>query len=137
MASNYIGILPVISMSMSPLGAKQGTEIESRPGKDGFYVWLTGRRGEPFEIQTVTDVSNVAASCALIQLYESMAGSLQTLTYANQLYPYYFAVLNVRPIPDMTRQILLGVGGTSGGLSYGICGASWELLETEQPAGGF
>lgn len=132
---NYIGTYPFIQMSMLPLGSKQTTEIESRPGVDGTYIWLTGNRGEPFEVITVVDTDSVAASALLISHYEELIGTPQQVTFAGTIMPKLYAVLNVRPIPELIRQTVVGIGGT-GGLSYGICAAQWTLVATDQDYGG-
>lgn len=134
MADNYIGTYPFIEMSMLPLGSKQTTEIESRPGVDGTYIWLTGTRGEPFEVITFVDTDGVLASTELIRQYELLIGLPQPVMFAGTALPKLHCVLNVRPVPGMVREIVAGVGGT-GGTSYGICVAQWTLVATDQDFG--
>lgn len=130
--TNFIGTYPMITMSMVPIGRKQTTDLETRPGIDGVYVWLTGTRGEPFEVQTVTDIQSATDSIQLLQLYEAMVGTVQPVMFANWVMPKKYTVLNVRPIPEQCRQVLLGIGGTTNGTSYGILAASWTLISSEE-----
>lgn len=132
--TNFIGTYPMITMSMVPIGQKQTTDLEIRPGVDGVYVWLTGTRGEPFEVQTVTDVNSAQDAVVLMQFYEALVGTVVPVMFANWIMPKQYVVLNVRPIPDQCRQVLVGIGGTGGGPSYGILAASWTLVATEEDA---
>jgi len=134
--ANFIDTFPMISMSLNPLGSKQTTEIEARPGVDGTYIWLTGNRGEPFDVLTVVDTDGAIFSTELIRQYEQLIGLPVPVMYANTWLEKLYAVLNVRPVPEMVREIALGVGGTSAtGISYGICAAQWTLIATDQDYG--
>jgi len=47
--------------SSGPLeGAQQRIEMEERPGVDGFLVFLTGVKPDPFSMQTESDVASRA-----------------------------------------------------------------------------
>ena len=39
-------------------GAQQQLQMEDRPGVDGFLVWLMGKKGAPFQMQTQADFAS-------------------------------------------------------------------------------
>ena len=60
--------------AMGPIdGAQQRIEMEERPGVDGFLVYLTGVKPDPFSLQTESDVETradaltaYAAACSAV-----------------------------------------------------------------------
>lgn len=121
-----IGTFNFVNMSVFPLGHKQQVEMESRPGVDGLYFWLTGERGQQFTVETFVDVANVFAAGTIFTQYEKLIGKVVPVVWSDNYMPKQYVVIDVVPIPEGIRQIILGVGGVSG-ISYGICTAAWTL----------
>lgn len=46
------------------VGAQQEIQLQDRPGVDGFFVWLKGLRGAPFEMITETDFTSKSNALA-------------------------------------------------------------------------
>lgn len=128
MPGYYIGPYPFINISTFPLGETTQMDIEARPGVEGVHLFNLGKRGKPFQVETVVDVTNVLAAGVLMTYYEQMIGGVYPVMFATWAMPKMYCVLDVVPIPEGTRQILLGVGGTGGGVSYGILHAVWTLI---------
>ena len=127
---NHIGPFSFVRMTQMPLGHKNTTEIESRAGVDGVFVWLNGKRGEPFEVVTFADAPTFNDANILIQQYEQTVGALANVTFGGIDQPKQVAILNVRPISDQVKAVVLGVGGLNTE-SYAIAMASWTLITTD------
>ncbi len=121
-----IGNFQFIDIGHFPIGQKQQVAMESRPGVDGLYFWLTGKRGQPFSVTTVADVENVFAAGVLMTQYEEVIGQVVPIVWSDRYLPKQYVVVDVVPVPDGIRQIVLGVGGLLG-TSQGICTAQWTL----------
>lgn len=129
--ADSIGSFSFVSMSMVPLGSKQTTEIEVRSGVNGHYLWLTGTRGEPCQVETYVDVATIALAEDKMNDYEGIIGTVVAVIYASQTRPKNYFVMNVQPLPGFPRKTSLGVGGTLGTTSAAILGAIWTLVAVE------
>lgn len=128
MSTFRLGAFSFIDMGPIPIGIQQKVEIETRPGVDGHALFLTGARGEPFQVQTVVDVANVAAGALLFGQYENAVGDSASIIWAGVAHAKTFDILQVRPI--QVNQIILGVGGL-GGTSAGLVRAAWTLIAND------
>lgn len=131
MPQYFIGDFEFISLSMVPLPPAQQLQIETRAGVDGVALWRTGVRGEPFIVQSFVDVPNLTQAQVLYDTYRTLIGADPvTLIFADIPWADPVVVLNVRPIPNEIRAILLGVGGVAGnfGPSGATCACQWDLI---------
>ena len=120
-----------IRISTMPSTARNQISLQSRDGVDGHSVWNTGSRGVPEVISTIVDLANVGAGETAFDAYCALIGSVVEITYAGQLRPNKYDVLDVRPVPDGLRAITLGVGGVSGGSIGALLIAEWTVIATD------
>ena len=120
---NSIGSHDFISMKPVPPKAKRRLMVETRPGVDGFGVWVDATRGEVYRPMTVRDVQSHGKAMELKEDYEDLVGTTQTLTYADRTFPNVI-VLDVKvEIID----IVYGVGGFVVN-PQALVKANWDLL---------
>ena len=77
---------------------KEHLETETRAGLDGFIVWLVGKFGDPFEVDTVTFKDTYANAVSVKYLYEQLKGDVAlTLAFDAEVPEFRFKVLEVKP----------------------------------------
>lgn len=119
-----IGQYRFINLSGNPEGAKEATQLQTRPGVDDVAVWLTGRRGEPFTMQSVVDTDTFAQTTTLMQAYRDLVGTAQRMLYASQ-------DMGIVMVLDVKRVEAIRMASKSGGLSAlggGLLTAEWTLV---------
>lgn len=123
--SNSLGAVVFFSIDMPATAAAQQVELESRSGVDGLAIWLTGSRGEPFDITTTIDlVGTLATAQTVMNTYRAMkAGGPYTLTRASTALGSV-VVIDVKPISD--ELVVTAVGGVNGGNV--LLTARWTLV---------
>lgn len=103
-----IGAFEFLNLAGYPVGIQQVTEYTARPGVNDFALWLQGTRGEPFELESVVDVTTHAAGQVLAQLYRDSVGSMAALVFAS----VSFGTVAILGVPSVECQaIASGVGG--------------------------
>ncbi len=97
-----------------------------RPMVDGLEWQLLGKRGEPFRWMTYMDSLNAGNAETLRLAYESLKGSLVTLTT-----PYSTTLDNVFVLDVVARAIKVGAiaGGLVAGSTY-LVEALWTFVDS-------
>ena len=134
MADYEIGPFSFIDFTR-PHRARQGVEVESRPGSQSHNIWLTGKRGVPFSVQTWRDeVTLAAASLAYENYLQLIESGPVNVRWAGLDLPFQFDVLGVRSVGDRggVFSTVLGVGGQLG-VSSALVICQWDLIETDIP----
>jgi hypothetical protein len=128
MSLYFIGDFQFFSLSRPPSLPKQRTEREVRPGTDGVSLWRTGRRGEPFTVNSSRDVSSIEAAVLFLTSYQAFQGGDPVeIVWADHEYQSLLVyVHDVEPIEDRTHAVLLGIGGVNG-TSGAILRCTWVL----------
>lgn len=121
-----IGTFQFINIDVFPVGQKQQVSMESRPGVDGLYFWLTGQRGTPFTVTTAADVADANAAALQFIEYEQAIGSVVSVVWNGNALPKRYVIVDVQPVTEGIRQTILGVGGLLG-TSQGLVTAQWTL----------
>jgi hypothetical protein len=111
MPASALGTAQFLTMEPRPVGPSQKIALESKAGVSGNAAWQTGVRSEPQQITTLRDVADWTAAVTLCAGYESLIGTLVTVTYAGVLQSFSALILDVRPTPEA---ILFGRGGIAG-----------------------
>lgn len=129
-----IGEEVFLSMSRPPAGPKDQKEVEARAGVAGVDVWGTGVRGEPFQVRTVVDCTDLADAETKFRAYEALTQSLELLpiVWCDQEYDFSVLVLNVDVVDGGMRKVLGGVGGVApnGGA---LLTCVWDLIAIVPP----
>lgn len=132
MAKFAIGQFEFINLSQAPIPPKDKIAVHSRAGVEGVELRRTGKRGEPFTVQTVMDAADYSAALALYKEYLTLIdGDPVDLMFLDETEPNKVQVLDVQPIPGGVTAILFGLNGMSGEAtpSYGWCACEWTLIE--------
>lgn len=120
-----IGSFAFLTMTPVPPTRRKRLTVETRPGADGYSIWLDGTRGELWRPETVIDIFSHALAQQLKANYEAACGSNPVpVVYAGVLY-------NNAVIRDVQVQIqdqLMGVGGFASPLSRALVRATWDIL---------
>jgi hypothetical protein len=120
-----IGDHEFISLSRAFSRPQEQTERELRPGANGVSFWGTGKRGEPFVLESCVDVADQDAAQGKLAEYEDLAGGEPvTAVWADREFPGLLFIHKVLPAERGVREMLLGVGGTLG-TSHGLLKAIW------------
>jgi|GEM_PF-3616090 len=128
MSAFKIGPHEFISMSRAISSPTPKLSREVRSGVAGVTFWDTGKRAEPILVATVVDTADRAAATARLKQYEALVGSVATVTWFGDLLDgVNVVVMDVQPVDGGIRTMLIGVGGTTGGVSHGLCAAVWTL----------
>lgn len=123
-----IGPFPFINLSSVIPGTPQRVVREIRPGLNGTSFWKTGLRGEPIQLASVVDCQTVEAAEAQFHDYEAFVGEVVPVTWAGvDRQDIQVMILAVQPIEGGVHAMLLGIGGTIGGASRGLCRALWTV----------
>jgi len=130
MSTYSIGAATFVSMSRPPRRSAQQAVNEVRPGMDGHAIFLTGVRGDEFEVRTFRDVVTPATVEGVAHAYHQLKNTLQVLTYNGVTEANLYQVLDVQII-DASRTVI-GIGGLAS-LSSGKVEAAWRLIETQVP----
>jgi hypothetical protein len=122
-----IGSHLFVRISDLPAPPQQQIELESRAGRHGLAAWLTGVKGQPFELTSWADVANGLSAVQAIGLYSALVGAgPQAVVYGGIPLAYHVLVLGVQPVE--VTSTLLNVGGNLG-ISHGLCVAKWQLVQ--------
>jgi len=114
-------LFPFIHMEGEIDGVQMEFETAERPGVDGFGVYLTGRRGQPFTLQTRCDFASKAAAVAAYGTYLGRVGGLLRL--------YRYGVDQGSLHVQRCRQLrIVPAIGAVGGVNL-AAGASGVILE--------
>jgi len=108
--------------------AANQVSVHSTPGVNGYELWLTGVRGEPFEVMSFVDALDYDDAVWMVDRYRAIRGQQAYLILNGIPYNWAFDVLNVVPIDDGVRATELGVGGVLGE-SYAEVSAVWTLMQ--------
>lgn len=97
-----------------------------RPGTNGIGVVYTGKRGEPFTVQTRVDAAHTAAALTILAAYKSVVGTKKDLYYSRTFWGTVLignvSLINV----ERTATIVGGLNVPSAG-SGAILTAAWTL----------
>lgn len=119
-------LFPFISAQGAIDGVQMSFDEVIRPGVDGIGVYLTGRRGESFQMDTVCDFSSMAAALAQYAGYASRTGStLRLYRYGSLLGTVLIQRVQQTSIQP-ARAAVGGVNIAAGGNGY-LLAASWRL----------
>lgn len=125
---NTIGGHAFVKMSPFPDFVGETVARRSFPGRHGVLLRKTGRRLEPFTVETFADFTTIAAALNEYETYKTLIGAAaQSVFWAADdlsLRGFKFFVLDVRRIA--AGRILLGVGGLRG-LSAATLVCEWTL----------
>ena len=124
-------VFPFLTLQNGLTPSAPEFEREVRPGVDGIGIWLTGSRGEPFQISTSLDCVNVAAAQSAFAAYLAAIATKKDLYYAGALWG---TVLIHKVSLQQIRKLSAAVGGVQGftGGSGALLLANWtiETLDT-------
>lgn len=102
-------------------------EREIRPGVSGIGLWVTGDRGEPFQIQTMLDCASESAAFTAFAAYTAAVLTKKDLYYAGALWgTIVVQSVNLVEVRKLGRM----VGGIQGGGSSGAALRAQWTLET-------
>jgi hypothetical protein len=79
-------VFPFLSLQGALLPSRPTAEREMRAGVDGIGLWLTGARGEPFQIQTILDCVSAAAAASAFAAYLAAIHTKKDLYYCSLLW---------------------------------------------------
>lgn len=85
--SNYQGstvLFGFLELTGTLVPSRQQMERIVRPGTNGIGVIYTGKRGEPFQIQTMVDAVDHVAAENMFKAYNLTVGLKKDLYYANR-----------------------------------------------------
>lgn len=121
-----------ISLSAPPEYPAQTVDIEARAGQDGSALWILGRRGMPFQVESIVEAPTVAEAAVLLRRYRELIGDFPVdMKWAGfDVVGVTYAVLDVQPVSRGIHAVLFGKGGTAGpaAISLGVCRCVWTLL---------
>lgn len=129
MSDYFIGQFEFINLSRAFSKPTMLLEREVRIGSPGVTFWRVGPRCEPFTLVSVVDVATVQAGEALLQAYEELVGGdpVPVAWGGVQRADILCVIHDVQPLDEGIHAVLLGIGGTLGGPSYGLCRAVWTV----------
>jgi hypothetical protein len=120
-----IGPFAFLTMTPVPPIRRKRLTIETRPGADGYSVWLDGTRGEIWRPETVIDIASHSLGQTLKAQYEAACGSNPLpVVYAGRLY----ANAIIKDVQVRITDQLMGVGGFSSPFSRALVRATWDIL---------
>lgn len=104
--------------------SQQQVELIDRPGVDGSGARLTGKRGKPFSLVSVTYYANFTAAKTAMATFVAMKTSLQNLTRNSVSYGNYIVLEIAEAKPPFAVINVAGAGGAQ-------CRAEvkWTLVE--------
>jgi len=119
-------VFPFLVLQGSLQPARQTFDREHRAGVNGIGLWLTGTRGEPFQITTIVDCVSIAAAGTAFLAYVAAITSKKDLYYDGALWGTV-VVQNV--VLQSIEKFAKGVGGIQDftGGSGAILTANWTL----------
>jgi hypothetical protein len=126
MSTYSLGSASFVNMSRPPVRLSQQAVNEIRPGMDGHAIFLTGQRGDEFEVRTFANVASSAVE-STAHAYRALRNTLVTLVYNGVAEAKLYQVLDVQ-IVDASRTVV-GIGGLATP-STGKVEASWRLICT-------
>ncbi|TXH41654.1 MAG: hypothetical protein E6Q97_37090 [Desulfurellales bacterium] len=130
--SHQLGPFQFLSMRPCPPTRRRRLVVETRPGSNGFAVWIDGTRGELWRPETVVDVPSQWEGQILKAQYEAACGSdpvvLQyAVDFENPFETQTWPDVIIKDVEVEIRDQLIGIGGFNhevGALVY----ARWEIL---------
>lgn len=99
MANPYdqIGRFLVVRLGPLPPPAMSQLEIAARAGVNGVQLWDTGKRGVPFQVDSLAVVRAIPHAHALARLYTTLIGAgAQQIRYASRVLENRYFVLDVQ-----------------------------------------
>lgn len=119
-------LFPFISAQGAIDGVQMSFDEIIRPGVDGVGVYLTGRRGESFQMDTICDFSSMANALAQYASYASRTGStLKLYRYGSLLGTVL--VQRVQQTSILPARSAIGGNNISAGGNGYLLAASWRL----------
>lgn len=115
-------LFPFLSMNGTMVHAQQTFEREVRPGVNGVAIWLTGRRGEPFQISTTIDCTSAANAGIAFAAYHAAIATKKNLYYCSALWG---TILIHNVVIESMTAFRAGTGGIQN-----FSGGSGTLLRT-------
>lgn len=79
-------VFPFLTLQGALTPSRPTFERELRAGVDGIGLWLTGNRGEPFQITTTLDCTSVSAAGTAFVAYLAAIVTKKDLYYAGALW---------------------------------------------------
>lgn len=114
---NKIGDLTFLTLSGAIDPPGQELELIARPGVNGVAAWLTGTRGQPFQLIAALDCGTLADAEAAVVTAKALIGAdpvnIIKASHDYSTQQLVFLVINVRAI-NGTPHLL---GGCTGGLN--------------------
>ena len=124
-----IGTFDFISLKGGVIpGSGEQVEEITRPNVDGVAYRKIGKRGEPFEMESLVDVLDAAAAKTLLTNYKALQGTLQNLELEDGSIYSNVIVLNIR---ETGRQVVTNSIGGLVANSTILVRASWTLEMTD------
>lgn len=109
------------------LGTGENLEHITRPHVDGVAYRKVGKRGKPFNLQTVVDLGSGVACKTELEVYKDLQGTLVTVQDDVGVQFTNLAVLEVQRVSVV--QVISPVGGVNGGNHLLRC--AWTLQPTD------
>lgn len=127
--SNYQGssvLFGFLELQGQLIPSRQQMERLVRPGTNGIGIIYTGKRGEPFQIQTRVDAVDYAAAENIFTAYNAVVGTKRDLYYCRR--KWGTVLIGAVSLIDVqtTGTIVGGVNVISAG-SGAILTAGWTL----------
>lgn len=101
-------VFPFLSLTGPLVPSSPKFEREQRAGVDGIGLWLTGSRGEPFQIVTTLDCANQSGAASAYASYGAAILSKKDLYYCGSLWG---TVMIQNVVLQSTRAFRSAVGG--------------------------
>lgn len=97
-----------------------------RPGTNGIGVIYTGKRGEPFQVQTRVDAAHSAAALTILAAYKSVVGTKKDLYYCRTFWGTVL-VGNVTLISVEKTATIVGGLNVNSSASGALLTVAWTL----------
>lgn len=129
---HQLGPFKFLAMRPCPPTRRRRVMVETRPGANGFNVWLDGYRGELWRPETVVDVKSHWDGQKLKAEYEAACGQnpvdlYYTVDSENPFDGQVWPRVIIKDVEVDIRDQIIGVGGFNhdvGALVY----ARWDIL---------
>ena len=119
-------VLDFLNITGSPVPVREMFDRVMRPGIDGIGLWYTGARGEPFQIQTLSDYSSESNANTAYATAQAMVGQKRDLYWQNALWGTVL-VHSVVAAPKKLVRVAYGGQQISAGGSGFMLTLNWTL----------
>ena len=79
-------VLDFLDLQGMPTPVRQMFDRVMRPGVDGIGIWYTGERGDPFQVQTISDYASEANANSAYATAQAMVGLKRDLYWQDGLW---------------------------------------------------